>query len=101
MLERDLPLNLNFYRHKPGSPLDLAAEEDALIAGMLAAYKVYEEVLPTRPFLNGLLDWFKQGGISTPVAWVCPILSLATRVPWRNVRCSSTIRSPEHWKATF
>ncbi len=61
-LERDLHVSLNFYRHKPGSPLDLAAEENALIEGMLAAYKVYEEALPSRPFLNGLLDRVQVGG---------------------------------------
>jgi uncharacterized protein len=61
-LERDLPVSLNFYRHKPGSMEDLAAEENTLIDGMLAAYQVYEEFLPTRPFLNGLLDRAQAGG---------------------------------------
>jgi uncharacterized protein len=61
-LERDLPVSLNFYRHKPGSIEDLAAEENTLIDGMLAAYQVYEDFLPTRPFLNGLLDRAQVGG---------------------------------------
>ncbi|HRQ25114.1 MAG TPA: hypothetical protein PLF42_16930, partial [Anaerolineales bacterium] len=61
-LERDLPVSLNFYRHKPGSTEDLAAEENTLIDGMLAAYRVYEEFLPARPFLNGLLDRAQAGG---------------------------------------
>lgn len=61
-LERDLSVSLNFYRHKPGSHADLAAEEDELIDGMLAAYQVYEEFLPTRPFLNGLLDRAQASG---------------------------------------
>lgn len=60
-LERDLPVSLNFYRHKPNSVQNLAAEENALIKGMLAAYKVYEEMLPSRPFLNGLLDRVQAG----------------------------------------
>lgn len=60
-LERDLPVSLNFYRHKPDFAQDLAAEENALIAGMLAAYNVYEEMLPSRPFLNGLLDRVQAG----------------------------------------
>lgn len=60
-LDRDLPVSLNFYRHKPGSREDLAAEETALIEGMLAAYQVFEEILPTRPFLNGLLDRAQVG----------------------------------------
>lgn len=61
-LERDLPVSLNFYRHKPDSAEDLAAEENTLIDGMLAAYRVYEDILPTRPFLNGLLDRAQAGG---------------------------------------
>ena len=61
-LERDLPVSLNFYRHNPDSLLDLAAEENVLIDGMLAAYKVYEEILPSRPFLNGLLDRVQASG---------------------------------------
>ncbi|MBV6396090.1 MAG: hypothetical protein HFACDABA_01678 [Anaerolineales bacterium] len=61
-LERDLSVSLNFYRHKPDSAEDLAAEENTLIDGMLAAYQVYEEVLPLRPFLNGLLDRTQAGG---------------------------------------
>ena len=60
-LERDLPVSLNFYRHKPNSAQELAAEENALIEGMLAAYKIYEEILPARPFLNGLLDRVQAG----------------------------------------
>ncbi|MBV5337092.1 MAG: SPASM domain-containing protein, partial [Deltaproteobacteria bacterium] len=61
VLERKLPLSLNFYRHKPGSQADLVAEENALIKGVLSAYKVYEEILPSRPFLNGLLDRVQAG----------------------------------------
>lgn len=60
-LKRDLQISLNFYRHKPNSLLDLAAEENALINGMLSTYKVYEEMLPIRPFLNGLLDRVQVG----------------------------------------
>jgi uncharacterized protein len=55
-LERNLPVNLNFYRHKPDLTDDIAAEEKDIIDGMMAAYKVYEEVMPTTPFINGLLD---------------------------------------------
>ncbi len=60
-LERGLPVSLNFYRQKTDSVKDLAAEENALLEGMLAAYKVYEEMLPERPFLNGLLDRVQFG----------------------------------------
>ncbi|MBN2386393.1 MAG: SPASM domain-containing protein [Anaerolineales bacterium] len=57
-LERDLPVSLNFFRRGlDGSlPASLAAEEDAIIQGMRAAYAVVEEMLPERPLLNGLLD---------------------------------------------
>lgn len=55
-LERELPVSLNFYRQTQLAPGDLALEEDAIIRGMLAAYAVFEEYLPSQPFLNGLLD---------------------------------------------
>ena len=58
ILERDLPLSLNFYRSNANvaSPEKLALEERIIIDGMKAAYRVYEELLPERPFLDGLLD---------------------------------------------
>jgi uncharacterized protein len=57
-LERDLPVSLNFYRENSQSRSreDLQLEEDIIIKGMLKAYQVFEEVLPERPFFNGLLD---------------------------------------------
>jgi len=57
-LERDLPVSLNFYRtgQLTSSRIELQLEEAAIIRGMKAAYGVFEEMLPTRPFLNGLLD---------------------------------------------
>lgn len=57
-LARDLPVSLNFYRANPLSlsRTELQLEEAAIIRGMEAAYRVFEEILPTRPFLNGLLD---------------------------------------------
>jgi uncharacterized protein len=55
-LERDLPVSLNFYRQNQLAHADMAIEEDAIIRGMLAAYAVFEKFLPSRPFLNGLLD---------------------------------------------
>jgi uncharacterized protein len=58
MIERELPLSLNFYRQNilSASRADLALEESTIIEGMQAAYALIEEYLPTRPFLNGLLD---------------------------------------------
>lgn len=57
-LERDLPVSLNFYRANPRtlSRADLELEERAIIEGMEAAYREFEKMLPTRPFLGGLLD---------------------------------------------
>lgn len=57
-IERDLPISLNFYRANSlsRSRTDLQLEEGAIIRGMEAAYEVFEEILPVRPFLNGLLD---------------------------------------------
>jgi len=57
-LERDLPVSLNFYRQNLLSAAreELALEERTIIEGMLAAYAVFEEFLPRRFFLNGLLD---------------------------------------------
>ncbi|HSD83393.1 MAG TPA: radical SAM protein [Anaerolineae bacterium] len=58
MIERGLPLSLNFYRQPIGRtpPAELALEEAAIIEGMLAAYAVIEQALPLRPFFDGLLD---------------------------------------------
>jgi uncharacterized protein len=58
MIERDLPLSLNFYRQNilSASRADLALEESVIIEGMLNAYALIEEHLPIRPFLNSLLD---------------------------------------------
>lgn len=61
VLEHKLPVSLNFYRLPSTAPEDLAAEEQALIEGMRAAYQVYEEILPEQPFFNGLLDRVKAG----------------------------------------
>jgi uncharacterized protein len=54
----DLPFTLNFYRENEQSVKieDLRFEENQIIRGMLDAYAVVEERLPTYPFLDGLLD---------------------------------------------
>ncbi|MEZ0397195.1 MAG: radical SAM protein [Anaerolineales bacterium] len=58
ILERDLPFSLNFYRENPlsASHADLRLDEEKIIAGMLAAFKVIENNLPRRPFLGGIID---------------------------------------------
>jgi len=57
-IERDLPFSLNFYRENLLSAKyeTLKLEETLIIEGMRKAYQVVEKSLPTRPFLNGLLD---------------------------------------------
>ena len=57
-LSRDLPVSLNFYRPNllSAGRRELELEAQAIIDGMLAAYGVFEEYLPERPFLSGLLD---------------------------------------------
>lgn len=65
-LQRDLPVSLNFYRAPlsgAGQP-ELALHDPAVIEGMQAVYRVFEELLPERPFLNGLLDRFAVGAHS-------------------------------------
>ncbi len=58
ILARDLPFSLNFYRENPfsASHADLRLDEEEIIAGMLAAFKVIEANLPRQPFLGGLVD---------------------------------------------
>ncbi len=57
-IERDLPFSLNFYRENALSADRhiLQLEEARIIAGMRHAYQVIAAQLPTRPFMNGLLD---------------------------------------------
>jgi uncharacterized protein len=63
VLERHLPLSLNFYRMKePGEANDaLSRDAEQIIAGMLEAYATIEAHLPEQPFLNGLLDRVRYG----------------------------------------
>ncbi len=58
VLERELPFSLNFYREHDlsSSKTDLQLEEEKIIGGMLAAYKVIESNLPQRSLLNSLID---------------------------------------------
>lgn len=58
ILERELPFSLNFYRENElsASHEDMRLDEEKIINGMLAAFKVIEENLPRRPFLGGIID---------------------------------------------
>lgn len=58
ILERELPFSLNFYRENElsASHQDLKLEEEKIIEGILAAYKVIETNLPRRSLLASLVD---------------------------------------------
>lgn len=58
ILERELPFSLNFYRENElsASHEDMRLDEQKIISGMLAAFKVIENNLPSRPFLGGIID---------------------------------------------
>ncbi|MBI5295363.1 MAG: radical SAM protein [Chloroflexi bacterium] len=58
ILERELPFSLNFYRENELSAAhgDMRLEEQKIIEGMSAAFKVIENNLPRRPFLGGIID---------------------------------------------
>ena len=58
ILERDLPFSINFYREndRAVSRTALKLEEEQIIRGMLAAYKVIEHHLPRRSLLASLVD---------------------------------------------
>lgn len=58
ILERELPFSLNFYRVNDLSAAheDMHLDEEKIINGMLAAFKVIENNLPRRSFLGGIID---------------------------------------------
>jgi uncharacterized protein len=58
VLEKDLPFSLNFYRENDLSKMhkDLKLEEEKIINGLLAAYKVIESHHPRRSLLASLAD---------------------------------------------
>ncbi len=58
VLERDLPFSLNFYRENDHSANlnGLRLEEESIIKGVLAAYRVIEANLPHRSLLASLGD---------------------------------------------
>ena len=58
ILDRDLPFSLNFYRENELSATheDMQLDEEKIINGMSAAFKVLENNLPRRSFLGGIID---------------------------------------------
>lgn len=72
ILERDLPFSLNFYRENELSATqeDMCLDEDKIITGMLAAFKVIENNLPRRSFLGGIID---RANLSTAHTHTCGV----------------------------
>jgi uncharacterized protein len=72
VLERDLPFSLNFYREndQSASQTDLRLEEEHIIEGMLAAYKVIEEKMPQRCLLASLAD---RANLAAPHLRTCSV----------------------------
>lgn len=58
ILERNLPFSLNFYHENElsASHGDMRLDEQKIISGMLAAFKVIEDNLPRRSILSGVID---------------------------------------------
>jgi uncharacterized protein len=58
ILEHELPFSLNFYRENElsASHEDMRLDEQTIIQGMLAAFKMIENNLPKRSFLGGIID---------------------------------------------
>lgn len=72
ILERELPFSLNFYRENDlsTSQQDLQLDEQKIIDGMKAAFKVIENNLPRRGFLGGIID---RANLSAPHTHTCGV----------------------------
>ena len=70
ILEHNLPFSLNFYRENDlsMSHADLQLEEQHIIDGMIAAYKVIEQNLPSHSLLASLADF---ANLATPHLRTC------------------------------
>lgn len=72
VLERDLPFSLNFYRQNDFSVSheDLKLEEEKIMNGMLAAFAVIEQNLPSRSLLASLTD---RANLAVPHIKTCSV----------------------------
>jgi uncharacterized protein len=72
ILERDLPFSINFYRQSSLSSYhsDLDLEEEKLVSGMQATYRVIEANLPNRSLLASLGD---RANLSSPHQHTCGV----------------------------
>ena len=95
VLERDLPFNLNFYRENElsVSNTDMRLDEEKIINGMLAAFKVIEENLPKRNLLPALVD---RANLATPHMQTCGVGEnyLVFDQNGQVAKCQMTIRKP-------
>jgi uncharacterized protein len=72
VLEQDLPFSLSFYRENnfSASEKDLRLDEESIVEGMLAAYKVIESNPPHRCLLSSLVD---RANLSAPHLRTCSV----------------------------
>lgn len=72
ILERELPFSLNFYRENElsVSHVDMQLDEQKIINGMKAAFKVIENNLPQNSFLGGIID---KANLSTSHTHTCGV----------------------------
>ena len=72
VLEQDLPFSLNFFRDNPFSlpNADLNMDDDRVIDGMLASYRVIEANLPRRSLFASLID---RANLSSPHLRTCGV----------------------------
>jgi len=72
ILERELPFSLNFYRENElsASHVDMQLDEQKIINGMKAAFKVIENNLPQSGFLGGIID---KANLSTSHTHTCGV----------------------------
>ncbi len=73
VLERELPFSLNFYRENTCSAphTDLRLNEERVVKGLLAAYKVIEANLPRHSLLSSSL--VDRANLSTPHLRTCGV----------------------------
>lgn len=95
ILERELPFSLNFYRENElsVSQQDLQLDEQKIIDGMKAAFKVIENNLPRRGFLGGIID---RANLSAPHTHTCGVGEnyLAFDQNGQVAKCQMHIRKP-------
>jgi len=72
ILEHDLPFSLNFYRENElsVSNTDMRLDEEKIVSGMLAAFKIIESYLPSRNLLPSIVD---RANLSSPHLHTCGV----------------------------